>query len=180
MQPSNRPDEGTWGLRLNRGNWTSAQDWPMWANRGHQEKWKERGLLIWDNVIQEVTRLDGRQAIALLNYHRHNSEWRESGLVVGEPASRISLDEPERQSELVLTDKITLSPAQAQILFDFLVQEEETLLEMKAAEEDEEIHTLAKVYRLLLAAAARKNKVALRHPLRKIKAFHPLASANSI
>lgn len=165
MQPSYRPDEGTWGLRLNRGYSTSAHDWPVWANRGHQEKWKRRGLIIWDNVIQEVTRLDGRQAIVLLNYHRHNSEWQENGLVVGEPASRISLDEPERQSELVLTDKITLSPAQAQILFDLLVQEEETLLEMKVAEEKEEIHTLARVYRLLLAAAERKKQSRPETPL---------------
>lgn len=158
MQPSNRPDEGTWDLRLNRGNWTSVQDWPMWANRHHQEKWKGHGLIIWDNEIQEVTKLSGQQAIALLNHQRRNSEWIENGLVIGEPAWRLSLDEPKRQGEPVLTDKITLSPSQAQILYDLLLLEEDTLLEMKAAEEEKETHTLARVYRLLLAAAARKKQ----------------------
>jgi hypothetical protein len=145
----------SWGIHLNWQEWSTTRDWPAWANPYQREKWKERGLIIWQNEARQVTRLKGQHALSLLDHLRSASEWKEQGYVVGQPAWQLSLDNPDDKGELVLSDTINLSPQQTQVLFDFLVREEERLQQMKAAEEEVRTRALSRVYDMLFEWAER-------------------------
>lgn len=146
-------------MRLNVSAWVSAKDWPDWANPHQREKWhkkwRERGLIVWDQETEAVARLRGRHALDILAQLRDSDEWKQQGCVVGEPAWRLSLDNPDDTGEPLLADRIVLDPEQATALFDTLVQEESLLQKMAAEEEAEERRVLAQVYDILLRAEER-------------------------
>ena len=155
MQTRTDSQEKQWCVRLNGSSWASAKDWPDWANPHQREKWREKGLIVWDQETQTVARLRGRHALAILAQLRDSDEWEQQGCVVGEPAWRLSLDNPDEKGEPVLADQIVLDPEQATALFDTLVQEEGVLQKMAAEEEAEERRVLAQVYDMLLQAGER-------------------------
>jgi hypothetical protein len=155
MQATEDPNHTSLGIHLNSQTWPLTRNWPEWANRAQREKWKEKGLILWDDDARQVNRLSGRQALSLLDHLRTASEWKDQGCTVGEPAWRLSLDNPDDKAELVLWDTINLSPQQTQVLFDFLVREEKELQQMKAAEEEETKRILGEVYTILIRAGER-------------------------
>lgn len=155
MQTRTDSQEKEWGVRLNASAWTSAKDWPDWANPYQREKWCEKGLIVWDQETQTVARLRGQHALAILAQLRDSGEWEQQGCVVGEPAWRLSLDNPDAKGEPVLANQIILDPEQATVLFDTLAQEESLLQKMAAEEEAEERRVLAQVYDILLRAGER-------------------------
>jgi len=121
----------------------TCKDWQAWTNLNQRERWEKAGLIIWDADAQQITRLSDGQSLGLLECLRGSWEWRQQGRVVGTPAWRISVDDPESKGEPVLTKETLLRPDRTQVLYVFLVQEEETLLQIQAVEEEEKAHILA-------------------------------------
>jgi hypothetical protein len=148
-----KPDQNndSWGMVLSQRSWQQAKDWLTWTNLNQREKWEKAGLVIWDADVQQVTRLSGGQSLGLLESLRNSTEWRQQGCVVGEPAWRISLDDSESTGESVLVNEIALSPDRSQALYDYLVREEEALLQMQAKEEEKEALILARLYDIILS-----------------------------
>lgn len=155
MQTGTDSQSEEWGVRLNRTAWTPAKDWPDWMNPHQREQWRKKGLNVWDQETQTVARLRGRHALAIMAQLRDSDEWEQQGCVIGEPAWRLSLDNPDDKGEPVLVDQIVLDPEQATALFDTLVQEEGVLQKMTEEEEAEEGRVLAQVYDILLRAGER-------------------------
>jgi hypothetical protein len=147
------PREMGWGMRLNRRPWSSAKDWPAWISHHQREKWNEAGLILWDEKAQQIARFSGTQSLAMLDELRENTEWHQCGCVVGEPVWRLLIDEIGREAEPVLTNKIALTPEQAQVLCDFLLRVEQTLRQMKAEEEEEKANIWTQICAFLLEAA---------------------------
>jgi len=154
MQRQNEQGESSWGARVNAGRWRNAQDWPTWANSRQQEKWSEHGLVLWDHEEQQITRLSAKHSLQLLDHLRMNNDWREHGLVVGEPAKKIFLDEPEREPEPSFIDSMSLSPNQLQVVLDLLERREADLQRLRETEAEDRKRRLSRVYTILLDLAA--------------------------
>jgi hypothetical protein len=142
----NRPK---WGARINKRALNRTQDYPDWANSRQREKWDEQGLVLWDYESQQITRLWAGQALQLLEHLRTNHDWKQTGVVVGEPATQIFLDDPERKPEQVLNCQFELSPDRAQALFDLLQEGEAILKETSELEEKECRRALNNCYKTL-------------------------------
>lgn len=121
MEPVEGPDEAGWRMRLNRREWSSMKDWPTWTNRHQRKKWGERGLIVWDKATQTVARVRGCHLLAILAELRDDLDWKQRGYIVGEPAWRLSLDDPDGKGEPILTNQIKLDPEQTAALLDFLM-----------------------------------------------------------
>lgn len=155
MEPVENQDEAEWGMRLNHRAWSAAKDWPAWTNPRQREKWREKGLIVWDEATQTVTRLRGRHALAILPQLRRNPQWKQHGCIVGEPAWQLSLDDPDDKGEPVLADQIALGPEQTAALLDLLMEKEGVLKQMADEEEAEESRVLAEVCDILIRIAER-------------------------
>lgn len=155
MEPVEDPDEAGWGMRLNRWAWSSAKDWPAWTNPHQREKWREKGLIVWDKASHTVARLKARHVLAIVAELRNNAQLQQQGCIVGEPAWRLSLGKPNGKGEPVLANQILLDPEQTALLLVLLMQEEGVLKQIADEEEAEESRVLAEVYGLLIEIAER-------------------------
>jgi hypothetical protein len=147
-----------WGARVNTRWRRGAKDWPAWANRAQRERWAEQGLVLWDNGAERITKLTATQALGLLAHLRTTDDWEQHGLEVGEPATTLFLDDPERRPEPSLINEITLSPGQLQEVRELLERYESELQQLSEEEERERSRRLGKVYRFLLDLASQKEK----------------------
>jgi len=147
--------EKEWGVYLRDKVWASAKNWPDWAKPHQRDKWREKGLIVWDRETQTVARLRGRDALDILAQLRGSDEWNQDGYVVGEPVWRLSLNNPPDRGKPWLANQIVLDPEQTRALFDTLVQGESVLQKMAKEEEAEERRALRKVYDLLARAGSR-------------------------
>ncbi len=66
---------------------------------------------------------------------RSNSDWQQSGRIVGSPVLCYFLYDSQRKPELVLSDEISLTSAEAEQFFDLLQANERVLGEMAKADE---------------------------------------------
>ena len=148
----------SWGARVNTRWRQGARDWPSWDNRAQRERWADQGLLLWDDHTEQITRLTATQALALLADLRTTDDWEQHGLEVGEPATTLFLDDPERRPEPSLINAMTLSQGQLQEVRELLERYESELQQLSDAEEQERRRTLGKVYRFLLDLASQKEK----------------------
>jgi hypothetical protein len=123
-----------------------------------REKWEEQGVVIWDHEAQEITRLTATQALRILDQLRTRTDWKQQGVIVGEPATRISLDNPGEKPQKVLVNQIRLDATQVQGLLDLLQNNEEILQQMSEAEEKESRRRLSAVYDILLKCARRRDE----------------------
>jgi hypothetical protein len=155
MHSQDKQKEPLWGARINRSGLRRTHDCPDWANRLQREKWKERSLVLWDHESHQITGLSVTQALQVLNHLRINDDWKQQGVVVGEPVTRLSIDDPTREPEEVLINQIDLSPAQVQELFNLLRENETMLKEQSEQEERERKQALLQAYNFLLGYAAR-------------------------
>ena len=158
MSESENQSAPLWGARVNTKWRRGAKDWPPWANRAQRERWPEQGLLLWDDHTEQITRLTATQALGLLDHLRTTDDWEQHGLEVGEPATMLFLDDPERRSEPSLINEIVLSPGQLQEVRELLERYESELQQLSEEEEQERRRTLGKVYRFLLDLASQKKK----------------------
>jgi hypothetical protein len=137
-------------LHLNTGAWTRDKDWPDWTTRYQREKWRGKGLILWDSETKTVARLQGRHGLALLGHFREHHEWEQEGCAVGEPAWLLSLDKPGDKGEATLSNQINLDPQQTAALLELLEKEERALEKLAEEEEEDERRALHKAYDLML------------------------------
>ena len=148
----------SWGVKINTSWQRGMGDWPAWARPVQREKWGEQGIVIWNHETQQITKLRATQALWVLDQLRTRTDWKQHGMIVGEPATQISLDNPEEEPKHVLIDQIRLNATQSQELLDILEGNEETLQDMSVAEEEERKKRLAAAYDLILQWGRRKDK----------------------
>ena len=74
---------------------------------------------------------------------RENDEWHTVGITVGEPATRLSIDEPDREPETVLTNKIHLNESQSEELFSVLEASSDQISNLEKEEQQEQKRMLA-------------------------------------
>jgi hypothetical protein len=149
-----------WGAKLNRYGSYRTRDHPAWANPAQKETWNKKGLILWDQEAQQITRLWAGIALQVLDYLRTNEEWEQRSIDVGEPATQISLDEPEKEPTQVLMDKMTLTPARLRELHPLLETAEQELQQMHQEDEKERRRRIHQVYSILIEAGRqRKNDV---------------------
>ena len=123
-----------WDARINSRRGQKA-DCPAWADQLQQETWEKQGLVLWDHQSREITRLTATQTLSLLSYLRSTDDWRQGGLVVGEPSVQVFPDDPEPKLKYALAHEMTLSPEQAQGIFELLESYEAELQVMSKIEE---------------------------------------------
>lgn len=148
----------SWGAKVNIGWQRKIENCPTWAHPAQREKWTESGVIIWDHETQQITKLKATQALWVLDQLRTRTDWKQHGMIIGEPATQISLDNPEEEPKHVLTDQIRLNATQSQELLDILKGNEETLQDMSAAEEEERKRRLAAAYDLILQWGDREDE----------------------
>ena len=134
MQKQNEQSEASWGMRINAGRWGNPTDWPAWANPRQQEKWAEHGLVLWDQQAQQIIRLSAAAALQLLNHLRTTDDWRENGLTIGEPTTKLFPNQPDREPEPSFLNSISLLPDQ---LEEILVRLERRESDLEALRGDE-------------------------------------------
>lgn len=156
------PVNPAWGIHLNCYGYMKQTPCPGWVNSSQREQWDERGVIVWDAPSHTVTRLRASQALSILEELRNTEEWKEHGIIVGEPVQRLMLPNPEKKSEVmekeqeqkgewVLTNQIPLSNLQTQELFAFFVGNEETLKDFAKIDKENEGRLLAQVYEYILS-----------------------------
>lgn len=158
MHTQDQSKEPVWGAKLNRHGRYKTRDHPDWANRGQKETWNKKGLILWDREAQQITRLWAGMALQVLDYLRTNEEWEQRCIDVGEPATQIFLDEPEREPEKVLMNKMTLTPARLRELYPLLEASEQELQQMHKEDEEERRRCLSQAYDIILEAGRRRRK----------------------
>lgn len=142
------------GAKVNVGHGTS--DHPAWASRWQQQTWRSGVLVLWDHDLQCIIGLSAGQALGLLSHFQSSEDWRQDGVVLGRPMTRLVLGQPDRPPEPVLADQIPFSPAETATLLDLLRSREAVLQEMAEAEEVDKRRRLGQVYTLLLDATAER------------------------
>jgi hypothetical protein len=150
MHNQNEQDESLWGARINTSGLHGARGCPTWANPAQRERWRDRGLVLWDHRSHQITGLSATHALQILNHLRTNDDWKQHGIIVGEPATQISLDDPEQEAKKVLVNQMSLNATQSQGLFDLLQSNETLLQQMAEKDERERQRRLRAVYEFLL------------------------------
>lgn len=139
-----------WGARINSGWPPVTWDCPSWARPSQRDDWEQHGLLLWDHATRTITRISATYTLSILNQLRTTSEWKERGLIVGQPAMRIWLNHPEREAERVLSNGMELSPARSQVVFELLETHEAELQKLRDSEQEERRRRIARAYDLIL------------------------------
>jgi hypothetical protein len=93
--------------------------------------------------------LSATQAIALLEHLRADDSSQQDGVVVGQPATRLVVGEPEQEPETVLVNQMRLSPSRAKLLLRLLEKHEAQLRETSEEEQKERRRRLWGAYRLV-------------------------------
>jgi hypothetical protein len=92
----------------------------------------------------------------LLDYLRTTDDWKRTETVIGKPATRLFPYDPERTSEEVITDQMTLTPVQSQEILDQLQGNEEELRRICEEEKKKRRRALHRVYTYLLELAHKR------------------------
>lgn len=148
-------NQTTWGIHLNsKGHFASPPNPSSWLTQLQQEDWQRRGVVLWNADHRIVTYLYAGYALELLKHLQDNSAWKTNGLVVGSPAFQLSSNSANTSStnvggELVLKNKIELTPDQAQTLFEFLSGQEGSLKRISVYGKEGAKQALNKVFRLI-------------------------------
>lgn len=154
METRDEQGRTSWGIRVNTSRWGNPTDWPTWATSRQREKWNKQGLVLWDHRTQQITGLSADDALQLLNHLRMTEDWREQGLTIGEPATKLFPNEPDRQPEPSFLNNMNLSPDQLQEVFARLERRESDLQVLRDDETEDRKRRLSRVYTILLDLAA--------------------------
>lgn len=142
--------ELSWGAQLNTEWRRVSKDCPSWATPRQREKWDERGLIIWDREAEQTTWLSPTATLRLLNQLRATDDWKEHGLVVGEPAVGFSLDDPERKPYRTLIDEMSLSPERLRVILELLERHEGSLEKLSEEQEADRRRRISQAYDIIL------------------------------
>ena len=105
-----------------------------------------------------MIRLSAMHALRVLDDLRSDDAWTEQGIVIGEPVTRLALDEPERKPEPALWNPICLSPSQTKAVLRLLERNKAKLNGMSEEEEKEVSEALSRVYSRLFRLADREER----------------------
>lgn len=156
VQPNPWKPLMTWGARINLEE-PQHRHWPSWVTRKwDQRRWSRRGLTIWNPDEERFVQLNASFALALFEDMQTDTAWREQGITIGEvefswgsgefpsapdayplPAtvSRSPYPPPlPSGSSPRLVNPMPLTPEQARIVYDLLIEHEAKLHEI--AEDD--------------------------------------------
>ena len=151
----NEEEEETWGMHINQNQYMNLNKFPVWGKPVQRESWNSRGIIIWEKQTQQVTKLWASQGMELLVLFRKTTDWKESGVIVGEPVVQFSVERrykkknktpPAHESKWVLANQIQLNGIQSQELFSFLIKNEFLIREMASIDGEERKRALEKVY----------------------------------
>ena len=126
---------------------------PEWANPMQLDKWKQRGIVMWQEESRRLVTLGAIEAVAYLDRLRTNVAWRSDGISItrrvyvgrissqtsqrtGEEGRGSSASRAGEKSRLEPVDEevMRLNPEQAGRLLDLLQQNEAVLCRMAEAE----------------------------------------------
>jgi hypothetical protein len=150
-------NQTTWGIHLNfEEHVASPPNPPSWLTQLQQQDWQQQGVVLWHADHHIVTHLHAGYALELLEHLQGNSAWKTKGLVVGSPAFQLSSNSentpPTKMGgELVLKNRIELTPDQAQTLFEFLSAQKGSLKLISVYDKENAKQALNKVFRLIAA-----------------------------
>lgn len=138
------------------GHFASPPNPPSWLTQLQQQDWQQRGIVLWDANIRIVAHLYAGYALELLEHLQGNSAWKTKGFMVGSPTFQPSSNSENTPStkmggEVVLKNRIELTPDQAQTLFEFLSAQKGSLKRISAYDKEDAKQALNKVFRLIAA-----------------------------
>jgi hypothetical protein len=129
---------------------------PEWADRLQRNEWGSHGFTIWDNPTHTIARIPAGQVLAWLTQMAQDMKWHQSGITVGEPATRIALDRPDQEPQVVLHNQIHLDPIRSEVFLNFCQQYREELTRL--VEDDQKALDKAMV-EVIKIFAARGRKI---------------------
>jgi hypothetical protein len=155
MQGSHAEEGLLWGARVNAEWRHISRDCLTWANPRQFEKWDERGLVLWDREAKQTTWLSPTTTLRLLKQLRTTDGWRKHGLIVGEPATQLWLNEPGREPKRCLMDEMRLSPHRLQVVLKLLEGHEASLEKFSEEQEADRRRRIGQAYRIILEYGGR-------------------------
>lgn len=97
------PPEPSWGVRINTERWHEPrqrqgrpQGCPTWAQWIDIEHFCRRGVVVWDNALQQLEHLSAERAIKMLERLRADSAWKSDGIVITRPTTYVHYPERPR------------------------------------------------------------------------------------
>ena len=157
--PTENNKEQQWGIHLEQNGHQNRNDCPDWVKPIHLRNWIFQGVVVWNKEGQQVTKLWANQSLKLLDDLRSTSDWKENGVVIGEPVVMFSLEMSKKKKKnptentkgkWILENQMHLSAKQAEILFNFIQANEEILKGFASKDEEEKGKRLVNAYRSLL------------------------------
>jgi hypothetical protein len=155
MDEEDSASQVSWGARVNTWWSHEVKDFPDWANPYQREKWAKEGPILWESESRVVLRLSATQALQLLDHLHTEDAWKEEGIVLGEPVTRLVVGRPEQEPERVLINQIHLSPSRSGRLLRRLERNKARLEKLREEEKEERKRARARVSRILLELAQR-------------------------
>jgi len=125
-----------WGMMIaSESSQAVPTPYPEWPNRLQRNEWGSHGFTIWNNPMHTIARIRADQVLAWLIQMEQDMKWHQSGITVGEPATRIALDRPGQKPQFVLHNQIHLDPIRSEVFLNFCQQNHEELTRL--AEDDQ-------------------------------------------
>jgi hypothetical protein len=150
MDEERSASQVSWGARINTRVHNDPSDCPDWFDPTHRDKWVQKGLVVWQSETRHVSRLSPTHALRVLEDLRNDDAWNGQGIVIGEPVTRLALDQPEQKGEPALWNPIRLSPSQTKAVLRLLERNQARLREISEEEEKDAARALGRAFRLLL------------------------------
>ena len=155
MDEERSASQVSWGAWIN-SRWSyEIKNLPDWANPRQREQWAKKGLILWEYDSRVILRLSATKALDLLDHLYAEDAWKEDGIVLGEPVTRLVVGEPEQKPEKVLINQILLSPSRSGSLLRLLERNKARLEKLREEEAKERNRALGRVSRILLDLAQR-------------------------
>ena len=148
MEPSSQP---TLEYRFRESARYAPLEIPAWATRVQRETFDETGLVLWNHETKTVTCLSGTYLLELYEEMNAEGTWRQTGVIVGQPVTRISIDHPDEPPRPCLADEIQLNPQQAQEIFALMENKLAVIQQMADEEEKYRRKIMGEVIRLVLS-----------------------------
>ena len=165
-------NQNTWGMHINSGRYLAPPpEYPNWLNPFQNQKWQDRGVVVWDATRQVMTHLYASYALKILALMRETDSWKTSSFIVGSPAYQIPIPNTTRKKKTnetvtempqegwVLTNKIELSSDRAAKFFEFLTTQEEALTQIAGDEQRDAREALGRVYSLLAGYDSKRREM---------------------
>jgi hypothetical protein len=152
------PNQSNWGMHINRTGYSGERYYPKWLSKPQREQWDRQGLVVWSEDFHQIVNIKGGNALRLLELLKTDETWRGTGIIIGEPATRLFIDHPDQKLQNVLVNQMHLNPKQVELLLDSLRSNIGLLKEIGFLEEEDRLNRLNEVYSLLMNLRAEKKK----------------------